>query len=659
MNFTWWMRWTLVPLTIHAAKRPSKMPRMDTNPCVSRKLLEAAFENKITKDSKYLVDKLFLKPPEEIDEMLRSMESEGKFFRSEEDFWNFVGMHSIEPGSEFIFAKDNEELEASMFSGVPEYVSRLEERLLEPNPQRESEGFKQSLETLVRVSKELNDAWKNLYVKQRDLDKGYYSTMIKVKNPFVIPGDRFKECYYWDTYWIIEGLVKSGMHKIAVGMVENFILLIEKYGFIPNGTRTYYLNRTQPPYFCMMLFTVYRHVPWTEEVEEIIKRGLKAAVMEYNFFMNYRKEEIEKDGKSYVLNVYRVSDCTPRAESYSEDRKVAENNKSKDEVYRRREEDIYSNLKAGAESGWDYSSRWLGVRGELDSIRTSKRVPADLNAIMYANELIIMKLFEVVEGKRSKNAEDFKKKSEERYRAINAVLWSDEEGVWNDYDIEKKKHTSPGFYFSNLAPMCYGISPPPDKNITVYDILNAFAEEIFGHPGGMPASGSKNKNSPEQWDYPNVWPPLVHIMTFFLERIGERQMALHLARSLLENISVSTSISDVTRRGIFEKYNCERVGDSGYKGEYAPQVGFGWTNGSAIHFLEHFSFELASTKSHAVSYQEIKDLMEKKVASREVPRKHTPENCLLLEDKLWDIESHSEGPNSSSGRPHPVVPTTV
>ncbi|KAG5859580.1 trehalase [Encephalitozoon hellem] len=641
MRSVYLIKWSLIILTVCAAP-PKKIPRTsDKEPHTSSKitseiphtspeLLEASFRCKIARDSKSLVDRVFTKSPEEINDLIIQMLKEGRDFSGEQDFWSFVDKHSFVPGAELVLARDDENLRKEIPSEDPEYVVKLYEGLDPSGPLYQNNTYIQGVENLVRIGKILSREWENIYVRQLDDEEGYHTTMIKIKNPFVIPGDRFKEAYYWDSYWVIEGLVRNGMGKVAKDMVENFILLIEKYGFIPNGLRKYYLNRSQPPYFPQMLLTVYRHLPW-KDVEEIIRRGLNAAVTEYEFFMREKSESIVKDGKTYILNVYKVGDCTPRAESYSEDRMTAEENKARAEKYRRRSGDIYSELKAGAESGWDFSSRWLGIHGHLDSIRTSKRVPADLNAIMYANECIISKLYEIIEGKESKNSQDFKRKSEERVDAINSVLWCDREGVWNDYDLETGEHTSSGFYASNLMPMCYGISPPKDKGVTVYSILNMFVEDMFGHSGGMPVSGAKNKNSTLQWDYPNVWPPLVHVVTLFLERIGEREMALHMARSLVQNISISTSVTDEQKRGIFEKYSCENPGSPGYKGEYTAQRGFGWTNGAVIHFIDTFGSELVANKTHEESYKSIRALLAAKVASEEVPEKHTPESCLLLD----------------------------
>ncbi|KAM0671413.1 trehalase [Ordospora colligata] len=595
---------------------------------VSNKLLDASFDFNITKDSKTLVDRLFLFPAERIDEMIINEK-----FETEQDFWQFVDKVSSKSHEDFRFVIDNG-INDEPFCNAPSYIKKLEDA------RSNSTDNNELLENLLSLSKKLNEAWKDIYVVQNKIKQGYYSTMLKVDNPFIIPGDRFRECYYWDTYWILEGLLNNGMNKTAIGMVENFIGLIRKHGYIPNGLRSYYLNRTQPPYFPMMLFALYRNIAW-DDIKHIMIAGLEAAIEEHSFFMANRSTEIDVDGK-HLLNIYKVSSSTPRPESYREDKQLTQENNREDRGTRRTESETYTDIKSASESGWDFSSRWLKDKSDPASIRTSKRIPVDLNAIMYANELIISKLFEITQGTDSSEAARFKEMSTRRLKAINSVLWNSEEGVWNDYDIEDKMHTSTGFYASNLIPMCYGINPPADADTTVYDILDKFAHEIFGNEGGMPVSGPAYKNSPLQWDYPNVWPPLVHIMTFFLERIDEREMALHMARALLRNISISTSFQDERKRGIFEKYDCTRVGEPGGKGEYTLQRGFGWTNGAAIHFIEHFSSEIVSTKPHAESYKSILSIIKEKKSTRQTPLGHTPENCLLLNEQPIDINTNSK-----------------
>ena len=49
------------------------------------------------------------------------------------------------------------------------------------------------------------------------------------------------------------GLIAGDMLDTVENLIENFAGTIRKYGFIPNGFRQYYLNRSQPPFFALML----------------------------------------------------------------------------------------------------------------------------------------------------------------------------------------------------------------------------------------------------------------------------------------------------------------------------------------------------------------------------------------------------------------------
>ena len=49
---------------------------------------------------------------------------------------------------------------------------------------------------------------------------------------------------YWDSYWIVQGLIQSQLFDIANATLQNFMDEIEKYGFIPNGGRIYCMHST-------------------------------------------------------------------------------------------------------------------------------------------------------------------------------------------------------------------------------------------------------------------------------------------------------------------------------------------------------------------------------------------------------------------------------
>ena len=96
---------------------------------------------------------------------------------------------------------------------------------------------------------------KNLWgVLKRTPDKVVEgSSLLPLPNPYIVPGGRFREVYYWDSYFTMLGLKESGEIGMIDNMVRNFAFLIENYGHIPNGNRTYYLGRSQPPFFSVMV----------------------------------------------------------------------------------------------------------------------------------------------------------------------------------------------------------------------------------------------------------------------------------------------------------------------------------------------------------------------------------------------------------------------
>ncbi|ELQ75785.1 Neutral trehalase, partial [Trachipleistophora hominis] len=94
----------------------------------------------------------------------------------------------------------------------------------------------------------LHERWNMLYKETIPNANDCMSTLIELPHPFIVPGGRFRELYYWDTWFVLEGLIASGLKEASVNMLKNFIYLIDQYGFIPNGTRKYYLNRSQPPF---------------------------------------------------------------------------------------------------------------------------------------------------------------------------------------------------------------------------------------------------------------------------------------------------------------------------------------------------------------------------------------------------------------------------
>ncbi|ELW63221.1 Trehalase [Tupaia chinensis] len=231
---------------------------------------------------------------------------------------------------------------------------------------------------------QLNQIWKKLGKKMKPevLSHPERFSLIYSKQPFIVPGGRFVEFYYWDSYWVMEGLLLSEMAETVKGMLQNFLDLVQTYGHIPNGGRVYYLQRSQPPLLTLMMHLYLTH---TGDIA-FLRENIETLALELNFWAQNRSISVDIEGQSYVLNRYYVPYGGPRPESYSKDTELA------DTLPEAARELLWAELKAGAESGWDFSSRWL-VGGPnpnaLSSIRTSRLVPVDLNAFLCQAEALM------------------------------------------------------------------------------------------------------------------------------------------------------------------------------------------------------------------------------------------------------------------------------
>lgn len=199
----------------------------------------------------------------------------------------------------------------------------------------------------------LNDRWKMLGRKIRDdvqHNQELYS-IIWVPHPVIVPGGRFREFYYWDSYWIIKGLLLSEMVDTARGMLDNFLYIVDKYGFVPNGGRIYYLKRSQPPLLIPSVKIYYEH---TEDLE-YVRKNIALLEKEFAFWVNNHTVTVRgRDGRNHRMAIYGDNSRGPRPESYFEDIHSAGIFSAKE-----KKEHHYSELKAAAESGWDFSSRWF------------------------------------------------------------------------------------------------------------------------------------------------------------------------------------------------------------------------------------------------------------------------------------------------------------
>ncbi|XP_044732126.1 trehalase-like [Chrysoperla carnea] len=404
-------------------------------------------------------------------------------------------------------------------------------------------------------------------------------SLLYVPKPFVIPGGRFREYYYWDSYWIIRGLLICDMYESAKHMIENYLYLVEKYGLIPNGGRLYYVDRSQPPLLAKMFDT---YMDFTND-EPFLNEALPKIEEEFNFWDNTRSVSVQKDSKIHMMYHYDSFQFTPRPESYREDFRCSL------ALPKDARPLFYNEVRAAAESGIDFSSRWWvpdwELRPDFTNIRATHIIPVDLNSILENNARILAKSFERIGN--DKKAKLYKAKADQIKTAIDQVLWNDDVGIWCDYDyINQVSRTR--FYPSNLTPLWTQSYPFENQKYIEKAVKYLKNKDIINiYVGGVPSS---LKRTGEQWDLPNAWAPHQDIVIKGLS-YSNNDEAQKLAQLLAERWVRHNYILYKESRSMFEKYSAMAPG-MGEGGEYEIQTGFGWTNGVIIDLITSFNIRL-------------------------------------------------------------------
>ncbi|MGK7388845.1 MAG: alpha,alpha-trehalase TreF [Candidatus Cyclobacteriaceae bacterium M2_1C_046] len=394
-----------------------------------------------------------------------------------------------------------------------------------------------------------------------------HSSLIPLPNAYIVPGGRFREIYYWDSYFTLEGLMRSDQKEMAKNMTDNFAFLVDSLGFIPNGNRAYYLGRSQPPFFSLMVDALAK-----DDRDKFISYH-DHLIAEYEFWMDGEHkitheypfvDRVVLMPDSSVLNRYWDKYTIPRPESYKEDHELVNRHNLP-------EEETYRHLRAGAESGWDYSSRWFKDHQNLHTIHTTDIIPVDLNSLLYHLEL------KIAQGYNWKGelelADLYLNKATKRKAAINKYLWDEQEKFFVDYDFIEKKPTGV-LSLAGVYPLYFQIASKAQAKPVAQRL-----EREFLKPGGFVTT---NNYTGEQWDAPNGWPPLQWLTVNALYNYGYNELGNEAAQRWVDR---NKEVFQATGK-MMEKYNVVNIDLLAGGGEYPLQDGFGWTNGVALSFIK-------------------------------------------------------------------------
>lgn len=405
-----------------------------------------------------------------------------------------------------------------------------------------------------------------------------HDTLIPLPEAYIVPGGRFREIYYWDSYFTATGLVADGHTPLVESMVKNFAYLIRQFGHVPNGNRVYYLSRSQPPLFGFMLDLLEQQLG-----TKAVLGYVDALETEYHYWMKGLSrcqnkpgaaDHVVSLGDGHFLNRYWDPVNEPRPEAYREDlhtyNKASEANKAQ----------LYHHIRAACESGWDFSSRWLADEENLTSIRTADIIPVDLNAYLYFIERKLAHYQQALE--QSKKVDKYCQAADARLQALNQFCWNQDKGFYFDYCWTEGKQTNT-ISAAGLTPLFVRAASQEQA-----DRVAKFTEQHLLKTGGIVTSC---KVSGQQWDQPNGWAPLQWIAVDGLRHYDHNDLARTIAQRWLglnQHIFQQTGI-------MLEKYNVCEASPKATDGEYQLQFGFGWTNGVASALMAIFEEDLSPT----------------------------------------------------------------
>lgn len=364
-------------------------------------------------------------------------------------------------------------------------------------------------------------------------------TLFGLPHPYLVPASEsghsfdFNELYYWDSYFMVQGLLDDEHRQLVLGILDDLICLQKRLKIIPNASRTYLTGRSQPPFLSSFIFDLYdvykMDNKWLANNIEVAKNEY------YNVWLGVTKPN-ERQVFHGLSRYYDIN---------------------------------YLHDLAEAESGWDMTPRF--------SRKALNYLPVDLNALLYKYETDFARAAKIAGDDSA--AKSWLHRAAERKEAMNDLMWSPSRNLYFDYDYSRQRRGTvsslAGFY-----PMWAGMASKDQAALLVKSLRKfeqagglTTTDQQFNQrlPGQLPGVGG---NTPTQWAYPNGWAPLHLIVIEGLERYGYHEEARRIAIKWLK-----TNLTWFNKEAVFlEKYNVVNPEKPPIKGVYPSQTGFGWTN---------------------------------------------------------------------------------
>ncbi len=392
---------------------------------------------------------------------------------------------------------------------------------------------------LEKIRNSLNET---IRLRQEDSE-----THIGLPYPYFVPCVRshFQELYYWDSYFASLGFLKLGNLELVKGVVNNFLHLVNRFGFVPNATRFDMLNRSQPPFLAMLVDAVYtadKDNDWLEKACGVLKK-------EYQFWMSRRVTSIGLNRYGHHADSEELLAFHRAVEA-----RLAVGGQSSPDTLT-----AASHALAEAESGWDFTSRFSG--------RCEDFLPVDLNSILYRFESLMEKFSTALENGERDTWEERKLR---RKALICEYLWDENSGAFVDYDV-KNECTSRRLTAASLFPFWAQVASGRQAE-TLPEVL-ARLEFSFGVVSCEPDDAA----AAFQWDYPNCWPPLQFITYKGLQNYGYFEDTHRIAEKFHRLVTGNFELTGE----LWEKYNAVD-GSITACNEYEMPPMIGWSAGIYI-----------------------------------------------------------------------------
>ena len=379
---------------------------------------------------------------------------------------------------------------------------------------------------------------KCIHFEQEDKD-----TLIGMPYPYIVPtvGPMFKEMYYWDTYFTCLGLMTCGRAELVKNNVDNMMFLVNKYGFMPNGNRTYYLPQSQPPFLSMMVRLVYEYYKdpvWLKSAYEILEK---------EYFGYWMERRITPIG----LNQYG---CGWGGTHWMQAQRGVYEKRTGLDTSGYPVDEIVEDFGAEAESGWDCNPR--AALWEHDCAYV------DLNSNLYLYETNFAYFSDILgNGRRN----EWLARAEKRKSLMKKHMWDGE--CFRDCNVKTGGY-SEVFSMASFYPLWAGLATQEEAASTVAKL------PLIEFEHGLAACAPHNVAGTYQWDYPNCWAPLVAIGIMACQNYGFDEDAKRISQKYVNAIDKNFKESG----NLWEKYNAVD-GSLLVKDEYDMPAMIGWTAG--------------------------------------------------------------------------------